>query len=63
MSIYYPLAKVPGISLTMVTTLHYHNVIPLRLGPGDLYGGLNCLRSRIPEEEAVQAWVGHHSQQ
>lgn len=47
----------------MVTTLHYHNVIPLRLGPGDLYGGLNRFRSRIPEEEAVQAWVGHHSQQ
>jgi hypothetical protein len=47
---------------TVVPSLHDDDVVPLRARPRNLDGGLNGLTARVPEEEAVQGWVGHHGE-
>lgn len=53
MLVYYFLVKVFGILFIMVIILYYYNVIFFCFGFGDFYGGFNCFRFRILEEEVV----------
>jgi hypothetical protein len=46
----------------MVPSLHDDDVVPLRARPRNLDGGLNGFATRVPEEKAVQGWVGHHGE-